>query len=311
MSGRVNQFVIYRLRRDKREIRALRYQSCQYLKEHGFTINSDDYVQLYLADFDPALVHTPQDLRKRIDQDLPRGVTGKALETGDILAITRDGISKAYYVDPDRLILLSGFFHVTSSSTVLTADTTGYTIEGRQGTWSSAEEMWIDGQNYLLMQNDEYGRDVAYAVLDSHGKQAAEDTLDGFTDQVIEQIREYIHGQKTPSLSAVQEADKWLDSGANTLEATNNGAELAGEVLSPVQKIQGIRSRGSDTERAHMSRDEEKEHAARQRRKKRRKNGKLPLKGRDSVLDRLKRYQEILRKTKSEVCTTTYSSSGE
>jgi hypothetical protein len=48
-------------------------------------------------------------------------------------------ISKAYYVDPDRLVPLSGFFHVASSSTVLTADTTGYTIEGRQGTWSAAE----------------------------------------------------------------------------------------------------------------------------------------------------------------------------
>ena len=46
--------------------------------------------------------------------------------------------------------------------------------------------------------------------------------------------------------------------------------------------------------------DEKKEHEARQRRKKRRKNGKLPLKGRDSVLDRLKRYQEKLRKKKAE-----------
>ena len=104
MSGRVNQFVIYRLRRDKKEIRALRHQSYQYLKEYGFTINSDDYVQLYLASFDPALILTPQDLRKSIDQDLPRGVTGKALETGDILAITREGISKAYYVDPFLLV---------------------------------------------------------------------------------------------------------------------------------------------------------------------------------------------------------------
>lgn len=40
---------------------------------------------------------------------------------------------------------------------------------------------------------------------------------------------------------------------------------------------------------------------ARQRRKKRRKNGKLPLKGRDSVLDRLKRYQEKLRRKKQRL----------
>ena len=198
---------------------------------------------------------------------------------------------------------LSGFFHVATSSTALTSNITGYTIEGRQGKWSAAEEIWIDGQNFLLMQSYEYGKEVAYAVLDSHGKQAAEDTQDGFTDQVIEQIREYIHGQKTPSLSAVQEADKRPDLGANILEATNIAAELVGEELSPVQKMQGISSRATNAERAHMSRDEEKEHEARQRRKKRRKNGRLPLKGRDSVLDRLKKYQEKLRENSEAIVT--------
>ena len=303
MSGRVNQFVIYRLRRDKREIRALRYQSCQYLKEHGFTINSDDYVQLYLAGFDPALVHTPQDLRKSIDRDLPRGVTGRALETGDILAITRDGISKAYYVDPDRLVPLSGFFHVASSSTVLTADTTGYTIEGRQGTWSAAEEMWIDGQNYLLMQNDEYGREAAYAVLDSHGRQAAEDTMDGFTDKVIEQIRAHLHTQNKTQYQSAEGMEKDSRTDIPSPPSSENTTEYTGAELLPVGETEMLSSAEpatEATERTQLSLDEKKEHEARQRRKKRRKNGKLPLKGRDSVLDRLKRYQEKLRRKKAE-----------
>lgn len=296
MSGRVNQFVIYRLRRDKREIRALRYQSCQYLKEHGFTINSDDYVQLYLASFDPALILTPQDLRKSIDQDLPRGVTGKALETGDILAITRDGISKAYFVDPDRLVPLSGFFHVTSSSTVLNANTSGYTIEGREGLWSAAEEMWIDGQNFLLMQSDEYGNEVAFAVLDSHGKTAAADTMDGFTDQVIEQIREYMHRRRTPTRQSTENADKGSDANKSSTMASKNTTKNTETELTPVGKTEILPPGESARERGRLNRDEKKEQEARQRRKKRRIKGKLPLKGRDSVLDRLKRYQEKVRK---------------
>lgn len=296
MSGRVNQFVIYRLRRDKKEIRALRHQSYQYLKEYGFTINSDDYVQLYLASFDPALILTPQDLRKSIDQDLPRGVTGKALETGDILAITIDGISKAYFVDPDRLVPLSGFFHVTSSSTVLNANTSGYTIEGREGLWSAAEEMWIDGQNFLLMQSDEYGNEVAFAVLDSHGKTAAADTMDGFTDQVIEQIREYMHRRSTPTRQSTENADKGSDANKSSKMASKNTTKNTEAELSPVGKTEILPSGETANERGRLNWDEKKTQEARQRRKKRRKKGKLPLKGRDSVLDRLKRYQEELKK---------------
>lgn len=296
MSGRVNQFVIYRLRRDKKEIRALRHQSYQYLKEYGFTINSDDYVQLYLASFDPALILTPQDLRKSIDQDLPRGVTGKALETGDILAITIDGISKAYFVDPDRLVPLSGFFHVTSSSTVLNANTSGYTIEGREGLWSAAEEMWIDGQNFLLMQSDEYGNEVAFAVLDSHGKTAAADTMDGFTDQVIEQIREYMHRRSTPTRQSTENADKGSDANKSSTMASKNTTKNTEAELSPVGKTEILPSGETANERGRLNWDEKKTQEARQRRKKRRKKGKLPLKGRDSVLDRLKRYQEELKK---------------
>lgn len=260
-------------------------------------------MQLYLAGFDPALVHTPQDLRKSIDRDLPRGVTGRALETGDILAITRDGISKAYYVDPDRLVPLSGFFHVTSSSTVLTADTTGYTIEGRQGTWSAAEEMWIDGQNYLLMQNDEYGREVAYAVLDSHGRQAAEDTMDGFTDKVIEQIRAHLHTQNKTQYQSAEGMEKDSRTDIPSPPSSENTTEYTGAELLPVGETEMLSSAEpatEATERTQLSLDEKKEHEARQRRKKRRKNGKLPLKGRDSVLDRLKRYQEKLRRKKAE-----------
>lgn len=299
MSGRVNQFVIYRLRRDKKEIRALRHQSYQYLKEYGFTINSDDYVQLYLASFDPALILTPQDLRKSIDQDLPRGVTGKALETGDILAITRDGISKAYYVDPDRLIPLSGFFHVTSSSTVLNANTSGYAIEGREGLWSAAEEMWIDGQNFLLMQSDEYGNEVAFAVLDSHGKKAADDTMDGFSDKVIEQIREYIHGKKQTDAPTPESERAEPDQNLSTEEPEKKKTVNTEDELPKVVKTDTNSAELSDDIYGQIQIADEKEQEARRRRKRRRKNGKLPLKGRDSVIERLKRYREEIARKKT------------
>ena len=42
------------------------------------------------------------------------------------------------------------------------------------------------------MQSQQFGAKAALAVLDSDGHPAAEDTFTGFSQEVIDQIREYI-----------------------------------------------------------------------------------------------------------------------
>ena len=156
--------------------------------------------------------------------------------------------------------------------------------------------MWIDGQNFLLMQSDEYGNEVAFAVLDSHGKTAAADTMDGFTDQVIEQIREYMHRRSTPTRQSNENTDKGSNANKSSTMASKNTTENTEVELTPVEKTEILPSGETAIERGRLNWEEKKEQEARQRRKKRRKKGKLPLKGRDSVLDRLKRYQEEIKK---------------
>ena len=297
MSSRVNQFAVYRLKRGLKETRVLRNQSFSYLEQNGLEVNSDYYEQAYLSSFDPSL--TPQELRKKLEDDLPHDVTGKALKTGDILAITKDGIAKAYYIDPDRLVPLSGFFHVAASSTILTTKTTGYVIEGRQGVWSATEEMWIDGQNFLLMQSEEFGADTAYAVVDSHGKKAADDTMDGFSDKVIEQIREYIHGKKKSDTPTPESERSEPDQNLSTEEPAKKEPVNTEDELPKVVKTDTNSAESSDDIHGQNQIADKKEQEARRRRKRRRKNGKLPLKGRDSVLERLKRYQEELARKKT------------
>ena len=191
MSTGLNQYAVYRLRRDIKETRSLRNQSYQYLLKNNRKVASDHYRQLFLARFDPAL--TPADLRRQLEKELPAGITGKALEVSDVLALTRNGITTAYYVDSQRLVSLPGFFHVHASAPVLSLGTTDYKIEGRPGTWTAREEYWVDGQRFLLMQSQQFGSKAALAVLDSDGHPAAEDTFTGFSQEVIDQIREYIH----------------------------------------------------------------------------------------------------------------------
>ena len=159
MSGPLNQFSVYRLRRDMKETRTRRHQSYAYLQQYGLQVRSDYYDQLYLSElylseFDPET--TEMELRRRLEKDLPADASGDTLAIGDVLAITREGITEAFYVDKQFLVPLKGFFHVASSSGLLTMDTKDYQIEGRAGNWFAAEETWIDGRHFLLMQSQKH-----------------------------------------------------------------------------------------------------------------------------------------------------------
>ena len=211
MSGPLNQFSVYRLRRDMKETRTRRHQSYAYLQQYGLQVRSDYYDQLYLSEFDPET--TEMELRRRLEKDLPADASGDTLAVGDVLAITREGITEAFYVDKQSLVPLKGFFHVASSSGLLTMDTSDYQIEGRAGNWFAAEETWIDGRHFLLMQSQKHGTNAAYAVLDSRGHIAAEDTYKGFTPETVRQIREYIKRQEEEQIAAEKPPEKESENG--------------------------------------------------------------------------------------------------
>ena len=151
MSEGLNQYVVYRLKRALRETRTRRHQSYQYLQKYQMEVISDLYDQIYLSEFDPSL--SPLQLRRQLEKELPADSAGETLAISDVLAITRYGITSAYYVDSDKLVSLTGFFHVPSSRELLTPETTDFQIEGRPGTWLVAEDIWIDGNHFFLMQN--------------------------------------------------------------------------------------------------------------------------------------------------------------
>jgi hypothetical protein len=312
MSEGLNQYVVYRLKRALRETRTRRHQSYQYLQKYQMEVISDLYDQIYLSEFDPSL--SPLQLRRQLEKELPADSAGETLAISDVLAITRYGITSAYYVDPDKLVSLTGFFHVPSSRELLTTETADFQIEGRPGTWLVAEDIWIDGNHFFLMQNQFFGRKAACAVLDSRGHPAAEDTTNGFSDAVIKQIREYIHGQNSenknsvpdepPKLEPIQssETDERSDplpaieivpdhtaSEGLTLElkVTENQKPDSGD-LEPVSNLGPVLNPEPDS-RPNPVPDENKQ-------KKKRRSGKVPLRYRSSVLERLRKYQMKLAK---------------
>lgn len=294
MSEGLNQYAVYRLKRSMKETRALRHQSYQYLTDHHLKVLSEYYDQLYLADFDPSL--SPQDLRLQLEKELPAGITGLALDVSDVLAVTKGGISTAYYVDSEKLITLNSFFHVPASNAVLTPETTDFQIQGRPGVWLAAEDIWIDGRHFFLMQSQEFGTKAAYAVLDASGRPAAEDTQKGFTDEIIRQIRETIHQQTEPPSSASQKPHK-------PTEGIDADSEANHQKLQ--QREQGIRIKqslqpGTEGDRPQPAPSpgipvtvppQIKNNTNAIPKKKKRRKGKVPLRLRSSILERLHKYQ--------------------
>ena len=286
MSTGLNQYAVYRLRRDIKETRSLRNQSYQYLLKNNRKVASDHYRQLFLARFDPSL--TPADLRRQLEKELPAGITGKALEVSDVLALTRNGITTAYYVDSQRLVSLPGFFHVYVSAPVLSLGTTDYKIEGRPGTWTAREEYWVDGRRFLLMQSQQFGSKAALAVLDSDGHPAAEDTFTGFSQEVIDQIREYIHHSDNSRDDAAGKTETRGEDRSNADVVTVPvSADSSESNNGPSRKIDERESRAGDKQIVKTK----KKPAKRKRKAKKKRKGPRPLWSRSSVLERLRKYQ--------------------
>ena len=205
---RLNQYAVYQLKADT-SVRHLRYKSYQYLKESHLWVDVEHYQQVYITIMPKE--KKPEEIRSELEKKLPARFTGNALNISDIIAVTKEGVSTAYYVDKEGLVVIPGFFRSSSSTALITMDTEGFQMEGRQGSWMAADETIIDGKHFFLLVSEKYGRSAAYAVVDDQGRKAAEDTFQGFDEETIRQIRQTISlgHERPPEISQKPEMEIW------------------------------------------------------------------------------------------------------
>ena len=205
---RLNQYAVYQLKAEA-SVRYLRYKSYQYLKENHLRVEAEHYQQVYITTMPKE--KKAEEIRSQLEKKLPARFTGNALNISDIIAVTKEGVSTAYYVDKGGLVVIPGFFRSSSSTALLTMDTEGFQMEGRKGSWMAADETIIDGKHFFLLASEKYGRSAAYAVVDDQGRKAAEDTFQGFDEETIRQIRQTISlgHEKPPEISQKPEMEIW------------------------------------------------------------------------------------------------------
>ena len=109
----LNQYAVFQLKVDD-STRPLRNKSYKHVLEKHITVVSDNYIQVYQT---PMILDTsPEEIRGQLEKKLPSKFKGHALDVSDVIAITKEGVTSAYYVDikgvdPDSGLLSHELVH--------------------------------------------------------------------------------------------------------------------------------------------------------------------------------------------------------
>ena len=186
-----SQFAVYQLKK-KPELRNLLFRTYEELAQDQIPVQVKNYEQVYLGTMKPG--ETPEQIKKELEKKQPHNYKGHAISTSDVMILNDNGITTVYYVNKDAFIEISDFMKVASSENGgLTKDTVGYEIEGKDGSWEVIDYLLVEGKNYFLMEHEQYGKDVAYVVLNQDGKVIVDSTYNGFDDAVKQKILDSLH----------------------------------------------------------------------------------------------------------------------
>lgn len=185
-----SRFAVYQLKR-KPELRNILFRTYEELVQEKIPVQKENYEQVYLGTM--SLGETPDQVKARMEQKQPHNYKGHAVGTSDVLVLNDNGEATAYYVNKDNFVVLSDFLKIASSEGGITKDTVEYKIEGKGGTWYVVDYLLLEGREFFLMEHEQYGKDVAYVVLDPKGKVIVDGTYNGFDDNAKQKIRDFLH----------------------------------------------------------------------------------------------------------------------
>ena len=198
----MNQFAVYQLKNIP-ENRPLRFRPYSMLQEMKIQIQYSSYEQVYMGRMQPG--DGPEHICRRFNEKLPRTFHGHSISVSDVLVLNKDGVVISYYVEKEGFTVIAGFIRKGSSGTLVSIDTEDFHIEGKKGSWLAFDSIIVDGREFFLMENKDYGKDAAWTVVDADGKLVADGVHKGFDQSVLQQIKKYLHPPQAISEPEKQE----------------------------------------------------------------------------------------------------------
>ena len=102
-----SQCAVYQVK-EASEYRNVRFRSYAKLKSEGKEVRVGNYQQVYIGRIQPG--ETPADIKTRLQKQRPKNFKGHSIGCSDVIVLTDDGKTTAYYVDKDGFIIVSDFF---------------------------------------------------------------------------------------------------------------------------------------------------------------------------------------------------------
>ena len=188
-----SQCAVYQVK-ETPEYRDVRFRSYEKLRSEGKRVSIENYQQVYIGRIQPG--ETPADIKMRLQKQRPKNFKGHSIGCSDVLVITDEGKTTAYYINKDGFIIVPEFLTIKSSSdTRLSVDTTGYEIEGKKGTWLAQDYILMNEKKWFLMEHEGYGTRAAYVILSEDGAVVMNDCYNGFDEEARRNIQTFMQQQ--------------------------------------------------------------------------------------------------------------------
>ena len=222
---RTSQCAVYQVK-ETPEYRDVRFRSYEKLRSEGKSVSIENYQQVYIGRIQPG--ETPADIKIRLQKQRPKNFKGHSIGCSDVLVITDEGKTTAYYINKDGFIIVPEFLTIKSSSdTRLSIDTTGYEIEGKKGTWLAQDYILMNEKKWFLMEHEEYGTRAAYVILSEDGAVVMNDCYNGFDEEARRNIQNFMQQQMQPNQTQqLPEQQKKKPELANWQKVMDNGEYL-------------------------------------------------------------------------------------
>ena len=204
-------YEVYRLA-PRADIEHLRFRPYHYLQTNGIRATVDNYILICRNDTEKVL--SAKEIRSQLEAEPPPPLATQPLGLSDVIALTKAGITSAFYVDPTKLIPLPDFFHQPGSGAMITMDTENWPIDGRKGNWMTIDTLRVDGRDLYLMQSQDYGREAPYVIVDEQGKELAADLF--FASNNSKKLHPKMEKVASPFWRKLQAARQGCQSAAQT-----------------------------------------------------------------------------------------------
>ena len=195
---------LYQVKRGE-EHSDLLFTNMSMIQKLKFKIEQSHYDKVYSGSVDGKeyVGEVLESLFVKFNLEFPADYRARSMSVSDVVVLHENGVDKAYFCDSIGFIEVPQFLQ---ADTMVTMDTTGLAVDGHFGTWHTIDTKKIGGQDFYLMEHDEFSSEVATVIVDGTGKAVAEDVWNGFSPEILAMIAEE-QGFILPHPTSVNEAN--------------------------------------------------------------------------------------------------------